>query len=308
MTDTSKQFEQDVWAFVKTLDSSAEVLFNHKVPDKDTGSKRQVDVWINAKLGGHIPISILVSCKNYKRKLDITHVESFAAEVRSTGASTGVIYSSSGFTATALQKAKSEGLSCCRLFRNQPADIPESLIMWAYCCKTQFAINVPDPYIEILNKNGVFYWNDLFKRSVPDSSQNFLEYCGSIFNKMEYSKMKECSSKGTFPEDWAIEYTFALGDNPSMECKVVVSGRWKKYKGKFEAHLLNGSYCFSNNAFRGDMRTPPIDTIEPPGSCWEEMEDEPQTLPNRRVMAIFYGGHLNKSAIEQLGQKLIGSK
>ncbi|MCF7956642.1 MAG: restriction endonuclease, partial [Phycisphaerae bacterium] len=126
MTGSSKQFEKDVWAFANTLSTSAEVLFDHKVMDKDTGSQRQVDVWINAKLGNHIPISILVSCKNYKRKLDITHIESFIAEVHSTSASTGVIYSSSGFTKPALKKAESHGMACCRLFRNEPTDIPKS--------------------------------------------------------------------------------------------------------------------------------------------------------------------------------------
>ena len=63
MDKPSEQFEKDVWAFVKALDPSATVLFNHKVQDINTKTPRQVDAWINAKYGGHIPVAILVSCK-----------------------------------------------------------------------------------------------------------------------------------------------------------------------------------------------------------------------------------------------------
>jgi hypothetical protein len=65
-------FEKAVHVFANTLDSKAEVLFDHKVPDRDTGTPRQCDVWINAKFGGHWPLSILVSCKDQKKKLNVS--------------------------------------------------------------------------------------------------------------------------------------------------------------------------------------------------------------------------------------------
>lgn len=300
MTRPSKQFEKDVWVFANTLDPSSEVLFNHKVLDKDTGSRRQVDVWINAKLGNHIPISILVSCKNHKRKLNISHIESFAAEVRSTTASTGIIYSSSGFSASALKKAKSEGLACCRLFRSEPADIPQSLLIWSYCCKSQVSVSLIEFDRNILKGNGVIIWKDLFAMQVDDT-MNLLDHISAQYHRYEKQKIAEASEKGVFPENWTAEHTLVSDDEHAIKCKVIVYGRWKKYKGKIESHLLNGSYCFSNNEFRGRMRSPPIDTKVPPGRWWEEIKGEAETMADSRMVAIFSGGDVRTALLEHFG-------
>lgn len=39
-----RKFEEAVYTFARTLDASAEVFFDHKVPDRDTGELRQCDV------------------------------------------------------------------------------------------------------------------------------------------------------------------------------------------------------------------------------------------------------------------------
>jgi hypothetical protein len=64
VTRPGKAFEKAVYAFARKLDPNADVIFDAKIPDRDTGKMRQCDVWINAKFGGHWPISILVSCKD----------------------------------------------------------------------------------------------------------------------------------------------------------------------------------------------------------------------------------------------------
>jgi predicted helicase len=120
------EFEEAVYHFAQKLDPSAEVLFNHSVPDRDTGEPRQCDVWINAKFGGHWPLAILVSCKDHKRKLHSGDIGTFRDEVRSTGASTGIIYSRADFTEPGLRKAQANGFPCCRIYQREPADIPES--------------------------------------------------------------------------------------------------------------------------------------------------------------------------------------
>lgn len=169
-----RDFEEAVFAFVKTLDPSAEVLFNHKVPDRDTGTLRQCDAWINAKFGGHLPISILVSCKDYNsKKLDIGDIGTFCNEVRSTGASTGVIYSHIGFTQPALDKAKANGLSCCRLYRNEPADIPQVISISQFVC----TLNVEFKLVTDLRLSNFKTWNDLFDVYVktPDGDKTILD-------------------------------------------------------------------------------------------------------------------------------------
>jgi len=42
MTKSYIQFEEAVYSFVKKLDPTSKVLFDHKVLDKDTNSERQV--------------------------------------------------------------------------------------------------------------------------------------------------------------------------------------------------------------------------------------------------------------------------
>jgi len=271
MTKKSKQFEKDVWAFVKKLDKSAEVLFDCKIPDKDTGSPRQVDAWINAKIGKHFPISILVSCKNHKRKLNITHIESFAAEVRSTKASTGVIYSSSGFTRPALKKATSYGLSCCRLFRDEPAEIPQQLIVWAYCCIPMPRMRV-EP-LQALKKKGIIYWNDLLKIKV-NKNQTLSDCVIERLYQDEKKAFSQCPKDKPFPKDWTIYGNFCSYNDPSLKFTINIQGIWKLFRGRVETHLLKGSYCFKNESFRGSMTSPIIDLVNFPGPGWEEIDKE----------------------------------
>lgn len=44
MAKPGRDFEGAVYQFVKMLSPDAQALFNAKVPDRDTGSLRQVDV------------------------------------------------------------------------------------------------------------------------------------------------------------------------------------------------------------------------------------------------------------------------
>ncbi len=155
---TSREFELAVHNFASAINPSATVIFDHKVYDRDTGTPRQVDVWIETKIGGHWPISILASCKLQKRKVNISQVGTFCDEVRSTGAGYGVIYSSSGFTKSALAKAKANGLACCRLYRGEPADLPAALYFRSYLSKTMVQLSLPSA----ITIDGVRTWNDLF--------------------------------------------------------------------------------------------------------------------------------------------------
>src|SRR2546430_2453487 len=95
---SGRDFEEAVFSLVKALDPTADVKFDHKVIDRDTGTPRQVDVWVNGKYGGHFPFSLLISCKDYNRKVTVQQMGTFCDELRSTSASFGVIYSHAGFT------------------------------------------------------------------------------------------------------------------------------------------------------------------------------------------------------------------
>ena len=161
-TPKGKGFEHAVHAFAQSLNPTAEVLFDHKVEDRDTKTLRQCDVWINTTIAGHWPLSVLVSCKDHTRKLHVGDIGAFVNEVNSTGASTGVIYSRYGFTKPAILKAKANGIACCRLFENKQADIPEAITFHQYTCNPYFRFSIdenPDP--------ARFHtWNDIFDAEV----------------------------------------------------------------------------------------------------------------------------------------------
>ncbi|MHC4085545.1 MAG: restriction endonuclease [Planctomycetota bacterium] len=291
MPDASKQFEKDVWRFVKTLDQTAEVLFDQKIADKDTGSLRQVDAWINAKLGGHIPVSILVSCKNHRRKLDITHIESFAAEVRATRASTGIIYSSSGFTKPAIKKAKSYGLPCCRLFRSEPGELPKSLVFWHYACYPRVRLNIPDTEVKKLMEKNIRDWSSLLR--IRTTERNFLvDEVAQEFAKHEdwCIQQSRINTDCVVPQDWKVECTISSNEDPSLEFKLHLIGYWEIYRARLEYYILNGSYCYSNKSFVGSIVTPTLDTQgSHPGSGWEPIKrDEIFSSP---IQTAFIFGH-----------------
>lgn len=126
-------FEEAVARFLSALDSSAHVVHNAAIPDTDIGDLRQRDVWIETKVLSHFDVKILVSCKKWGRKLDVQDVDAFIGEWKSSGAHIGVIYSFSAFTEPALRKAKTKGISCCRLISGNTPELPESIVIPSYC-------------------------------------------------------------------------------------------------------------------------------------------------------------------------------
>jgi hypothetical protein len=276
------EFEEAVYRFVNSLDSHAQVLFNHSVRDRDTCEPRQCDVWIEAKLWGHWPISILVSCKDHKRKLHSGDIGAFLDEIRSTGATTGVIYSRSGFTEPALLKAKVNGYSCCRLYQHEPADIPGSFYFEQFACSTQihldFKTENPDSALKT--------WGDIF--AIKHETGTVLDWICQVIADAEVRSIEEIKTNTSFPSDWAMEMQFSYGKSNDLNA-ILVFGHWKKYKARLEATLLNGSYCLTNNSFQGTQYGPCIDTHSAhPGESWTEIKDENIILPINRMIAILY--------------------
>ncbi len=152
-----EHFERAVLAFARTLDANAEVIFDHKVKDVDTGELRQCDVWINGTFGGHWPFSYVVSCKDHKRKLHVGDIGCFIDEIRSTNADMGVIYSRRGFNDHALKKARSKNVSCCRLFSNEVFDIPAAVFFQMFHCTSTMSVEL----IHVPKQLNLLTWNEL---------------------------------------------------------------------------------------------------------------------------------------------------
>jgi hypothetical protein len=293
------EFEEAVFKFAKSLDPNAQVLFNHSVPDRDTGEPRQCDVWINAKFGGHWPLSILVSCKDHKRKLHSGDIGTFRDEVRSTGASTGVIYSRSGFTEPAFRKAKASGFPCCRIYQREPADIPGTFYFEQFACSTQIALDL----IEAIPDEPSITWGDIF--AIKHKGSTVLDLICEVIANAEQSALDQVKATASFPPDWAMEIQLSAEDS-SDSIKIRIFGHWKKYKARMEATLLDGSYCLTNNSFQGTQYGAWIDTQSAhPGEAWTEIEGTDFSLPTNRMLAILYQGNAKEVLQEQLAPKLV---
>ena len=116
-----ENFERAVAAIVKALTHGARVTHNARLPNMHTGRLRQRDVWIEASMGP-FSIKMLVSCQRPKRKIDEQDIDAFIGELWSSGAHKVVLYSLMGFTTLAVEKARSQAISCCKLCRNEPAE------------------------------------------------------------------------------------------------------------------------------------------------------------------------------------------
>jgi hypothetical protein len=307
MFNPSKQFEQAVLEFTKTLDPTAKVFFNHKVLDRDTGTSRQVDVWIEAKFGGHLPISILVSCKKHKRKLDITHIDTFAAEVRATRASTGVIYSSSGFTNPALQKALSNGLSCCRLFQKEPSEIPKSLVFWHYVCYSRLRLAIPDSEIKSLMDRKIIDWGTLLMIRTCEGNL-LVDEIFREFSKGEDWAKQHSNQDCVVPQDWKGEYIVSPLEEPTFKFRLWLIGYWEIYRARLEYYTLNGSYCYTNKSYVGSVATPTVDMWGThPGPGWEPIKREEIFSSPIQGAFIFSHGNIREPLLEYCKDRPISS-
>jgi hypothetical protein len=287
MSKNGKQFEMAVYEFLKALTPNSIVHFDYKVQDRDTGQLRQTDAWIETKIGNHIPLSILISCKDYKRKLNVSHIETFSSEIESTSASTGVIYSSSGFSAAALEKAKAKGINCCQLFCNKPSPLPPKLSLNSYVCKVKGIELVLDEICkQRLYNKGIVSWEKLFKFRV-EKDITLLDAISRSYLKEEREVLSRKNSGNMIPQDWESIIRFSEVDNENETYVIKIRVWWAIFKGKTECHLFEGSYCFTDENYRGSMRGPVIDTHSfHPGPDWVEVE-RGLNLPKAYMTMIF---------------------
>jgi hypothetical protein len=239
------------------------------VPDRDTKTPRQVDVWAELRVCNVFPAAILISCKDRGRPLDVGDIEKFEGEKRSTGASMGVIFSRAGFTGPAVDKAKAAGIACCRLYRNQPADLPLVLPLIMYHCRPQVTIPTVLRRTELCTAGT---WDELLSRPIgtPDESVAGL-IAHTYLHGEEKSLRARDPRQSVLPPAWA--WTIDLTREPGVGVEIRLGGGWVAYRAKQEAHLFNGSYCFNDSSQHGSFASPWIDSASTdPGPGWERMD------------------------------------
>ena len=285
MSLVGKDFEYAVHSFVARLLPGAKVLFDHRVPDRDTGALRQVDVWVEGQIAGHFPITVHISCKDYARKINVAQMGTFINEVQSTGASTGIIYSRKGFSRDAVRKAKAHGLSCCRLYHQTRVDLPSIVWVWNFLCVPQYKLVAPSP-----DERGVMVkWEDLLLQIVGQPSRRLADVLDEQFKTLEASITAATQTSGgpfpqatksnlrVQPEDGGRPFTIGL----------VVEFRY--FRGRMDAHVADGSYCMNNGQFSGSVAGPAVDLRALPGPGWEEIIALPERQDNLAVITLAGG-------------------
>ena len=230
MTKVGEEYERAVYQFIQTLDPSAEVFFNYYVPDSVTGEMRQCDVWINAKYMGFSPLSFYISCKDHSRKQDLGDIDRFIGEMHSRRATNGIIYSKAGFTKTALQKAEKLGISCCKIYRNEPSDLPKTILFEHFALYSSIALsivngNVPKEFV---------IWNDAF--SIRVGTKKVIDIIQDIFSTNEEKMLENAKANGgTFPEPWEAIIDIYT-ENNDYECAIKMPS-WRVYMSQNKKQL-----------------------------------------------------------------------
>lgn len=85
-----------------------------RLPDKTTGRLREHDVVLTVT-SGHHKILVAIECRDRSRPVGVPQIEGFAEKCSETLINMPVIVSPSGFTSTALLKAKALGIKCLSL-------------------------------------------------------------------------------------------------------------------------------------------------------------------------------------------------
>jgi hypothetical protein len=271
-----KEFERSVSEFLQRLlgrDPNAIVRYDPPILDRDTKRKQQVDAWIDYKIGGHLPVKMLISCKNHGRKLDIGAIRTFIQERADSGASAGAIYSPNGFSKDAIAKANANGIGCFQLFRDRRADKPKIEVSRRYWCWDTIMLPTVRPGDAGLAARS---WDELLDlRIAPNGvGQSVAEYVEEALRKeKDLASIRAKKAGLIFPMDFVC--TVDLQDSATRGTTITIECRWKRYQGKLSAAILNGSFCVSTGEFVGTESFPSPVTFPPPENDWEEIAENP---------------------------------
>jgi hypothetical protein len=170
MAKKSGQGFEDLIALIQTcVHKSAIIKPNERIKDIDTGKARQIDITIRLSDGPTEFLGI-VEVRDRKRPIGVRYVEEISGKLRSVRADAAFLVSRSGFTKTAIEKAKQIGIRVltydeaksedwsgwldCRTFGIIQAKYDNAAItLFGYGAEKDI---IPSPnVIDILNKNGL---------------------------------------------------------------------------------------------------------------------------------------------------------
>ncbi|MBT63436.1 MAG: hypothetical protein CML13_09525 [Puniceicoccaceae bacterium] len=144
-------YEKAVAAVQAMMDPNSTVEHNMHIPDKD-GIKRQFDVVLRGNVGGH-KMLVVIECKDEKRKTGVPKIEAFHAKSKSVGANMALFVSRSGFTKTAVTKARAYDIGVLSLVKkdsDEPTQPKADWYMESFAwSQARFTFHFADPSIQL---------------------------------------------------------------------------------------------------------------------------------------------------------------
>jgi hypothetical protein len=276
-----KEFELAVAKFVAAIASDARVTHDVELPDADTGKPRQRDVWVEWSIGGHFPVKALISCKYVNSPLDQLDIDHFNGEFLSANAHVGIIYARKGFNTNAIEKARVLGFHCCRLFRNEPAELPELLIgeIYHFHPATQISMRGDDAECTFT------HWKEVF--ALPLNASTVLKWLADEHDYFQrFVNLKDSWKKAR--EGRVGRITVERSGFKPVDLSI--RSFYRIYRAKVDYMMLNGSYNFSHGEFQGAQICPPIDSQSAhPGPGWELIQTIPERVPPKCIMSFASG-------------------
>jgi hypothetical protein len=99
-----KEYEKVVYNELLPFYIDEEIIFNHTVFGKYSETNRQIDIYIEEKLGSEKSITI-IDCKFYSKKVDVKCVEEFMSMAEDVSADSAILITEKGYTSGAYKRA-----------------------------------------------------------------------------------------------------------------------------------------------------------------------------------------------------------
>lgn len=266
-------YEKAVAAVQAMMDPNSKVEHNVRLND-NLREKRQFDVIVKGQIGGH-PMLVVIECKDQKRKAGVPQIEAFHAKAQSVGANAMIFVSRSGFTKTAIEKAKACKVAPYSLLKKDDQHTLPISVRWfmeSYAwSEAHFGFYPTDPTkkVECPDAKDVFYKDHrLLDWWIKYLHTELSHEEGDVACEVEFSE----------PRDFRI-----CGKLYQLEKITCSAARKKRILSKAINLKLDGFYDWS----KGKAKVPPASTIQF-GSFLSDFSDwEPYDGPIPPGRSIF---------------------
>jgi Restriction endonuclease len=105
-----RQYESEIYELlIAKAEPGAVVDFDVHKDGQLSGTRRQIDVWLQGTLAGGVlpdPVTVAVDCKCWSATVNVPEVERFIGTLEDVGADIGLLVTTSGFSQAARTRAK----------------------------------------------------------------------------------------------------------------------------------------------------------------------------------------------------------